>query len=156
MKHPTRLLLLLSAFLLYTLMPLQAQSNADEQAVKAAMLDYVEGLYEADAGRIRQSVHPELAKRGFWRPADEEAYADLSPMTFDELVDLAGRWNADGWLPDDAPKEITLFELKDKTASGKVHAHWGTDYMHLAKVDGRWYIMNVLWQSPMPTDAQAN
>ena len=40
----------------------------------------------------------------------------------------------------------------DKTASAKVVAHWGVDYMHLAKVDGRWMIRNILCQSPPPSE----
>ncbi len=35
----------------------------------------------------------------------------------------------------------------DQTASVKLIAEWGIDYMHLAKYDGRWKIVNVLWQS---------
>ncbi len=51
---------------------------------------------------------------------------------------------------------VTLFGVKGKTASGKVRAPWGTDYLHLAKIEGRWNTMNVLWQSPTPTGEAAN
>ncbi|MEL6868089.1 MAG: nuclear transport factor 2 family protein [Bacteroidota bacterium] len=40
--------------------------SKEEAAVKAAILDYVEGIYEADSTRIERSVHPELRKRGYW------------------------------------------------------------------------------------------
>jgi hypothetical protein len=30
-------------------------------------------------------------------------------MTFAQLVELAGKWNKDGKLPANAPKEITVF-----------------------------------------------
>jgi hypothetical protein len=29
-----------------------------------------------------------------------------------------------------------------------VTALWGIDYMHLAKYDGKWKIVNILWQEP--------
>jgi hypothetical protein len=32
----------------------------------------------------------------------------------------------------------------------KLTADWGTDYMHLAKMDGKWMIVNELWQIPPP------
>ena len=59
----------------------------------------------------------------------------------------ATTYNDDGHIPANAPKKIELFEVLDKTASAKLTANWGVDYFHLAKVDGKWQIMNVLWQS---------
>ncbi len=38
----------------------------------------------------------------------------------------------------------------DQTASVKLIAEWGIDYMHLAKYEGQWKIVNVLWQSHPP------
>ena len=35
----------------------------------------------------------------------------------------------------------------DQTATVKLVAQWGVDYMHLARYDGRWKVVNVLWQS---------
>jgi len=121
-----------------------AGTAANEKGVRAAILDYVEGVYEMDAERVQRSVHPALAKRGYYQ--DEGKYVEV-PMTFDQLVELARTYNKDGHIPADAPKEIELFEVLDKTASAKLTANWGIDYFHLAKVDGKWMIMNVLWQS---------
>ena len=47
-------------------------------------------------------------------------------------------------------KTVVVFNVLDKTASTKIMAHWGVDYLHLAKVDGRWMIRAILWQSPPP------
>lgn len=35
----------------------------DEEAIRQAALDYIEGWYAGDAARMEQSLHPELAKR---------------------------------------------------------------------------------------------
>ena len=61
---------------------------------------------------------------------------------------MAGTWNKDGRVPDDAPREVTVLDVLDKTASAKLVAHWGVDYFHLVKEDGEWKILQVLWQSP--------
>ncbi len=124
-----------------------AQSDPDREAVRQAALDYVEGVYEVDATRIERSVHPDLVKRGFYIKKGETAYS-FSPMTFAELVNLAKTYNKDGRVPKDAPKEVTVLDVLDQTASVKVVAVWGVDYMHLAKYDGKWMIVNILWQSP--------
>ena len=49
-----------------------------------------------------------------------------------------------------APKTIEIFEVLDQTASAKLTARWGIDYLLLARYDGRWMISHVLWQSPPP------
>ena len=50
--------------------------------------------------------------------------------------------------PGTAPKEIELLDVQDQTAAAKLTAWWGTDYLLLAKYDGRWMIVHVLWQTP--------
>ncbi len=125
-----------------------ADNEADRRGVKEAVLDYVEALYQVQPERIERSVHPKLWKRGYWN--DDGVYK-LRPMTFEQLVALAGRWNKDGKnAGPTSPKEIVIYEVLDQTASAKLVAEWGIDYFHLAKVDGRWMIMNVMWQSPPP------
>lgn len=131
------------------------QAQSDEEQVRAAILDYVEGIYEVQPDRIKRSVHPQLMKKGFGRPKDQTTYKDETVMTFNQLVELAGRWNAKGWLPKDAPKVIEIYDVQDKTAAAKLTAYWGTDYFHLAKYDDKWMITNVLWQSPSPQEKVA-
>jgi hypothetical protein len=119
-------------------------SKEDVESVRGAILDYVEGVYELAPERIARSVHPDMRKHGFgW---DGKKYREY-PMTFEQLKDLAANYNKNGRIPKDAPKEITIFEVKDKTASAKLVAEWGQDYFHLAKIDGKWMITNVIWQS---------
>lgn len=127
--------------------PLAFGDGADEEAaVRAAVLDYVEGVYEVAPERIERSVHPKLAKVGYARRKAADPYREI-PMTFEGLVKLAGSYNADGEIPEGAPKEVVIYEILDQTASIKLIAEWGIDYMHLAKFDGKWKIVNVLWQS---------
>ena len=129
-----------------------AQSD-DKAAVKQAALDYIEAVYNVNPSQAERSVHPELVKRGFFVKRGETAYSPHS-MTFNELVELAKTYNARGTIPKDAPKEVVVYDVADQTASAKVTAVWGIDYMHLAKYDGKWKIINILWQSPPKTGAK--
>lgn len=148
-----KLLLPVFAFLLYANNVTLAQSN-DKDLVYAAIEDYVDALYLVQPDRIKKSVHPELMKKGFWKAKDKTVYAYDGIMTFEQLVDLAGKWNAKGWLPKDAVKKIEIFDVQDQTASAKLTAHWGTDYFQLAKFDGKWMIVNILWQGPLRTEGK--
>lgn len=123
-----------------------AWTSTDEQAVRDAVLDYVEGIYEVAPERIERSVHPSLHKFGFVRRPD--GGWGTAPMDFEQLRTLAGQWNADGHVGADGLKEVTVLDVLDQTASAKLVAEWGVDYFHLGRVDGRWQILNVLWQTP--------
>ena len=145
MRHSVLLLALLM-----TPAALRAQSPADSAGVRAAVLDYVEGIYRVDTSRIVRSVVPDLAKRGFYVPRSQSAYTS-SPMTYAQLITVAKTFNAKGQLnAETAVKQITILDILDQTASAKLVADWGIDYMHLAKYDGRWMIVNIIWQSTPP------
>lgn len=140
---------MLLAAALTTAGPAAAQTAADREAVRQAALDYVEGLYTADPSRIERSVHKNLTKRGFWRAPAETTYRPESVMTFDQLMKLTADWNKDG-KRDTSIKEIVVLEVLDQTASARIAAMWGVDHMHLAKYDGRWQIINIVWQAHPP------
>lgn len=129
----------------------RAQQVDEREAVRQAVLDYVEALYDVAPERIARSVHPELRKLGFHRRGPDEAYRS-APMTYEQLHQLAGRWNTENrqGITPETVKEVVVFDVLDQTASAKLVARWGVDYIHLAKYDGRWQIVNVLWQSPPP------
>jgi peptidoglycan/xylan/chitin deacetylase (PgdA/CDA1 family) len=130
-----------------------SQTEVEREAVRQAVLDYVEGVYEVAPERIQRSVHPDLVKRGFYMKKGENTYT-FSPMTFPELVNLARTYNKDGRIPKDAPKEIVVYDVLDQTAIAKLIAAWGVDYFQLAKYKGKWMIVNILWQSPPPPTAR--
>ncbi len=139
-------LLLIAILLIIPAQAAHAQAKDDREAVRQAVLDYVEGIYEVNHSRIERSVHPEMAKRGFFVKKGETAYSS-SQMTFAQLVELAKTYNKSGRVPKDAPKEIVIYDVLDQTATIKLTAVWGIDYMHLAKYEGKWMIVNVLWQT---------
>ena len=122
--------------------------SEDYKAVHAAIMDYVEGLYMVDTTRIMRSVHPELRKRGYWYNKKEGSYRDNLDMTFQQLKDLSAKWNKKGdRATSESPKIIEIYDINDRTATAKLTAEWGIDYFHLAKLEDKWYIMNILWQS---------
>jgi len=144
----TRSFLLALAFLLIAIpVAAQQEANADREAVRQAVLDYVEGIYNVEPQRIERSVSPNLAKMGFYRPPAETAYRPARAMAYQQLVEIARNYNKEGKLRKDAPKTIEIYEVLDQTATVKLTAEWGIDFMHLAKMDGKWMIVNVLWQS---------
>jgi len=142
-----RILVLTTFAISATALAAQKPTAADSAAVRAATLDYVDAIYRVDTARVVRSVHPELAKRGYYVTRGQTGYTS-SPMNYRQLIETAKTWNKAGRInPDQARKEIEILDILDQTASVKLVAEWGIDYLHLAKYDGKWMIVNVLWQS---------
>ena len=128
--------------------PSAQSATSDREAVRQAALDYVDGIYNVKPELIERSVHPTLVKRGFYKKDAATPYAEM-PMTYEQLVKLAGNWNKDG-KRDTTIKEVAVLEVLDQTAVAKVTAMWGIDYLLLGKYDGKWKIVQILWQSHPP------
>ena len=125
---------------------------ADRAAVRQAVLDYVEGFYEGDTTRLQRSVWPAVRKWGYARAwGADGAYRGMAmPFPDGFLRYAAGVRDGRTPTPANAPKTITLFDVQDQTASAKLTAWWGTDYLLLAREQGRWMITHVLWQTTAP------
>jgi hypothetical protein len=134
--------IILTAILFVAASQAFAQTN-DKAEVEKAVLNYVEAFYEADTTKAYESIAKHLAKRGYytWQDTVREG-----TMTFDQAIRLAKRWKNSVTITPETPKKITVFDVAPKIASAKLEAHWGIDYFHLAKINGRWMIINVLWQ----------
>jgi hypothetical protein len=125
-----------------------AAQNSERAAVHQAALDYVTAVYESRPELIERSVSRDLTKHGFMRQKDGSYRR--APMTYQELLQVAREWNKDR-KQNVSIKEVTVGEVFDQTATATVRASWGIDFMQLAKIDGRWQILNIVWQSHPPT-----
>ena len=131
--------------------PAHAQTRADSAAVRQASLDYLDGFYEGDSTKHVRAIRPEVYKYGFGRGRDATQYNPGQQMTWPQFHAFSNRVKASGKAPDPKwPKQVALLDVLDQTAATKVTAWWGTDYLLMAKFDGRWMITHVLWQSPPP------
>jgi type II secretory pathway pseudopilin PulG len=121
-----------------------AQNSGDRQAVQQAAANYVTAVYESKPELIEQSVHPKLTKYGFMRQQD--GTYKQGQMTYDQLLEVAKTWNKDK-KRDTSIKKVQVLDVLDQTATAKIEAQWGIDYMQLAKFDGTWKIINIIWQT---------
>ena len=130
--------------------PRPADPAADREAVRRAALDYLEGFYEGDSTKHVRSIRPEFYKYGFYFNPDSGKYQGMQ-MTWPAALAFSRRVRERNRpAPATAPKEVQIFEVSDQTASVKVTAYWGIDYMLLGKFDNGWKITQIIWQSPPP------
>lgn len=121
--------------------------SPDEALVRATVLDSVGAVYNVQSERIERSVDPSVVKLGFFRGKNDKDYRPGEKMPYQQLLETAANHNKAGRLPEDAPKEIAVFDVLDKDACAKRTAQCRIDYFHRSKVDGKWKIVQVLWQS---------
>lgn len=146
------LLLLLLSGLLFSVSEVQAQtkvSDADREAITQTALDYVEGWYEANAERMERALHPDLAKRVVF--TNDRGQSRLDQMSAMGLVQGVKRGGGKDTPKEKQQKDITILDVFGNAASVKAVMSGWIDYMHMAKVNGRWVIVNVLWElKPRP------
>ena len=120
-------------------------SEADLAAIKQTALDYIEGYYEGNAERMERALHPELAKR-IVRTDPNSGRSRLDQMSAMTLTQ-GTRARASSPTPKEKRQnDVTVLDVFENAASVKVVASEWIDYLHVAKFNGRWVIVNVLWE----------
>lgn len=126
--------------------PVAAQDGAaaDSAAIRAAALDYAEGWYAGDAERMERCLHPELAKRIL--KTDAQGRSQLDSMGAMRLVQYTRAGYGTRTPAEKRIAEVTILDVFRNAASVRTEMAGWIDYMHLGKADGRWVIVNVLWE----------
>jgi len=119
-------------------------SDADKEAIKQTALDYIEGWYEGNAERMERALHPDLAKRIV--NTNAQGRSQLGQMSAMGLVQGVKRGGGKDTPKDKQQKDVTILDVFGNAASVKVVASDWIDYLHVAKWNGRWVIVNVLWE----------
>jgi hypothetical protein len=120
-------------------------STEEHEAIRQTALDYTEGWYEGSPERIERALHFHLAKRSVVH--DEAQGIDvLRPMSALELVVLTRGGDGKQIPVEQQQKDVTVLDVFENVASVKIVASDWIDYVHMAKMNGRWVIVNVLWE----------
>jgi hypothetical protein len=123
----------------------RAQSAADSAGIRAAAMDYIEGWYAGDAARMERALHPELVKRVV-TTEPKMGHSQLESIGAMTLI-LRTRAGGGSRTPlDRQQKDLTILDVYSNAAVAKIVASDWIDYLQLTKWNGRWVILNVLWE----------
>ena len=119
------------------------QTAADSAGIRATAHDYIDGWYERDAARMESAVHSHLAKRLVYQ--DQQGRSRLVDLTAMELVQSTRPG-------DKTPKaeqrdSVTILDIFGNAAVARIDANQWVDFLHLIKWNGRWLIINVVWEN---------
>jgi len=121
-------------------------ANSDDRAaIRQTALDYIEGWYSGDGQRMERALHPELAKR-MVSTDSKTGKSSLNQTGAMTLVQNTSKGYGMHFPKDQQLKEITILDVDEDAASVKIHAATWIDYLQLARWNGTWKIVNVLWE----------
>lgn len=121
----------------------QAQTAADSAAIRATALDYVEGWYNGDAARMARAVHPELVKRII---RTDSLGSMVDNMGATRLISGAAHGFGRSTPPARQQKDVVIFDIYQNVALVRATMTDWIDYLQMGRVNGRWVIINVLWE----------
>ena len=124
--------------------PAAAQSAADSTAIRVTALNYVEGWYEGNTERMTRALHPELVKRIVY--TDSAGHSRLEQMDAARLIKGTGAGYGKETPKARQEKEVRILDIYGNVASVRATMAGWIDYMQMARWNGEWRIVTVLWE----------
>jgi len=124
--------------------PAEAAENAESEAVREVLQNYIDGTYHADAAKLKGVFHEKAVMNGYLGP--NLLLADPSPF----IEDITG---APSMQSNDDPyrAEINNIHVEGNVASATI-IETGfrgevsfMNFFQLIKIDGAWYIISKLF-----------
>lgn len=147
-------LLLVTLITLAVSMTAYSQTDADREGVKRAALDYAESFYEGNGEKMEAALSPDLAKRiANTNAQGRSSLGHMSAMTLVQIIRMGSGKNTP---KDEQIKNVTILDMMTNSATVKLEMRDWVDYMHIAKINGKWSIVNVLWENKPKKDDKKN
>jgi hypothetical protein len=141
-------------FLIAMAISVFGQTDADRDAIKRTALNYAEGWYEGNAEKMESALSPDLAKRIV--RTNEKGQSSLGQMTAMSLVQGTRGGFGKQTPKESQQKDVTIFDITGGAATVKLEMHDWVDYLHIGKINGKWLIINVLWEMKPKKDEKKN
>lgn len=131
-----------------------AQNDADREGIKRAALNYAEGWYEGNADKMESALSPDLAKRIVRN--NDKGQSNLNQMTAMSLVQGTRTGYGKSTPKEEQQKDVTILDVFGGAATVKLEMRDWIDYLHVGKFNGKWVIINVLWETKPKKDEKRN
>ncbi|WP_432720694.1 nuclear transport factor 2 family protein [Jeongeupia wiesaeckerbachi] len=110
--------------------------------IVAVAHDYTDGWYNGDGPRMKRAIYEKLVKREIPQNGDKTKISDLSP---EGLVFYTAKGTGATSEPGLRRNDVKVLDIYNGMAMVRVDMQDWVDYMQMAKIDGRWQIVNVIW-----------
>lgn len=125
--------------LVFFTLNVKSQTTNDSIQIKQAALDYIEGWYYRDAARVEKAVHFEFVKRSIFSADSIDYLRTINKSQMDYITlhhpDRDYSLNAD----------VFILDALSTVASVKLIFNECIEYLHVAKLNGKWKVVNNLF-----------
>ena len=127
-----------------------AQNDQQREAIKQTALNYAEGWYEGNAEKMESALHADLTKR--ISRSNDKGQSRLDELSAMGLVQGTRSGFGKQTPKEQQQKDVTILDMLGNAATVKLEMRDWIDYMHIAKFNGKWVIVSVLWEmKPKPS-----
>src|SRR5688572_3185183 len=144
----------LCVLILSAIFSVTAQQDPEREAIKRTALNYAEGWYEGNADKMESALHPDLAKRIV--RTNDRGQSGLGQMSALSLVQGTRAGSGKQTPAAEQQKDVTILDVLGGAATVKLEMRDWVDYMHIGKFNGRWVVVNVLWEMKPRKDDKKN
>jgi hypothetical protein len=119
-----------------------SQTKEDTTAIIGTALDYFEGWYTADTIRMDRALHADLIKRRVI--VDDSGRYTINQLTKPIMMEKTRTHKIVPLNEQDI--KVAVLDIYKNAASVRAESNGFVDYIHMSRINGRWVIMNVLWE----------
>ena len=120
-----------------------ADEPAEIAAIKKTALDYMQSWYRGDAQTMKACVHKKLAKRSLVGFFGEPG---LRHTTASDMIRYTDIGYGTSLYRKGQKIDVRVLDYYKNIASVKVTSLHYYEYLHLAKIDGKWVLLNALYE----------
>lgn len=121
-------------------------AQKDSIEIRKTSLGYLIGLQQMKPDLMEEVMNDSLNKVtiGYDRKLKKEV---AKATTHQQMIDFATSWNkANNKFPPVPNNEVTILDIYNRIATVRLVSDNWVEYLHLIKLDGKWEIINLLWQ----------
>jgi len=138
-----KLHVILLVLALYVSIPGFGQNQEDRTSIKTVTKEYLIAWQNGDEQLMESVVHPQMAKKIVFNAGSNQGA--LAYLSAEDLL-AQTRKKRPITNPGEVGASITILDVYNNSAMVKAEtANW-IDYLHMAKISGKWKIVNILWE----------
>ena len=126
---------------------------SDDELIVAAVHDYFDGWFDADASRMERALHSELVKR----TSGPDQASTLGIITAEQMIEWTdhGEGSQIAERIADRSIDVTVLDVRVDIATVVVRSEPYHEYLHLVRTRDGWKIANALWRNNEPKPRHA-
>ena len=125
-----------------------SQPQGERGLVAAVVRDYFEGWYTGDADRVSRALHPDMVKR--YVEALPSGRQVVQSATRDLMIEMTRAGGGSKTPPERRNIVVDVLEVSGDIAIARASSFQYLEYLSLARCNGQWTIINILWRFQTP------